>query len=67
MWFYNACYETSPILNIRYGGKLPLQKLITCYEKLGDFDTAKEKAKLYLEKYPDDALIQKEYEFLKSR
>lgn len=44
-----------------------MQEEIACYEKLGDFTTAKEKAKTYLEKYPDDALIQKEYEFLKSR
>lgn len=36
MWFYNARYETSPILNIRYGEELPLEKLIACYEKLGD-------------------------------
>ena len=44
-----------------------MQEEIACYEKLGDFETAREKAKSYLEKYPDDALIQKEYEFLKSR
>lgn len=44
-----------------------LQEEIACYEKLGDFSTARDKAKAYLEKYPDDALIQKEYEFLKSR
>ncbi len=36
MWFYNARYETSPILNIRYGEELALEKLILCYEKLGD-------------------------------
>ena len=44
-----------------------MQEEIACYEKLGDFTTAREKAKSYLEKYPDDVLIQKEYEFLKSR
>lgn len=44
-----------------------LQEEIACYEKLGDFSAAHDKAKAYLEKYPDDALIQREYEFLKSR
>lgn len=44
-----------------------LQEEIACYEKLGDFASAREKAEDYLDKYPDDAVIQKEYEFLKSR
>ncbi len=44
-----------------------LQEEIACYEKLGDFAVARDKAAIYLEKYPDDAAIQKEYEFLKSR
>lgn len=44
-----------------------LQEEIACYEKMGDFSAAREKAKSYLEKYPDDVLIQREYEFLKSR
>ena len=44
-----------------------LQEEVACYEKLGEFTTAKEKAETYLAKYPDDALMQNEYEFLKSR
>ena len=44
-----------------------LQEEITCYEKMGNFASAREKAEDYLDKYPDDALIQNEYEFLKSR
>lgn len=44
-----------------------MQEEIACYEKLGDLATAKEKAEDYLDKYPDDAVVQKEYEFLKTR
>ena len=44
-----------------------MQEEIACLEKLGDFAGAREKAAEYLEKYPDDAMMQKEYEFLKSR
>lgn len=36
VWFYNARYETNPVLNIRTGGELALKKLIQCYEGLGD-------------------------------
>ena len=36
-------------------------------KKLGDLATAKEKAEDYLDKYPDDAVVQKEYDFLKTR
>ncbi len=35
MWFYNAAYETTCILNIHYGGDMPLAKLASCYEKMG--------------------------------
>lgn len=44
-----------------------LQEEIACYEKLGDYSSAGEKAEEYLDLYPDDTIIQKEYEFLKSR
>ena len=44
-----------------------MQEEIACLEKMGDFAGAREKAAEYLEKYPDDAMMQKEYEFLKSR
>ena len=44
-----------------------MQEEIACYEKLGDLENARVCAEDYLDKYPDDAIIQKEYEFLKSR
>ena len=44
-----------------------LQEEIACYEKMGNFEAAREKAADYLTQYPDDIVIQKEYEFLKSR
>lgn len=44
-----------------------LREEIACYEKLGDFAGALEKAEAYLSLYPDDETIQKEYEFLKTR
>lgn len=44
-----------------------MQEEIACYEKLGNFDAARDAAASYLEKYPKDAEIQKESEFLKSR
>lgn len=44
-----------------------MQEEIACYEQLGNFEAARETAAAYLEKYPEDTAIQKEYEFLKSR
>lgn len=35
VWYYNAVYETQPILDIRTGGSEGLKGLIRCYEKLG--------------------------------
>ncbi|MGN0401882.1 MAG: glycosyltransferase [Acetatifactor sp.] len=35
VWFYNAVYETRPVLNLRAGGTDALEGLIRCYEKLG--------------------------------
>ncbi len=35
VWFYNAVYETEPILVLNAGEKEPLQGLIRCYEALG--------------------------------
>jgi len=34
VWYYNAVYETSPILNIHAGGRESLEGLIRCYERL---------------------------------
>lgn len=35
VWYYNAVYETSPILNLQAGGRESLEGLIHCYEQLG--------------------------------
>lgn len=35
VWFYNAAYETEPILVLNAGEKEPLQGLVRCYEALG--------------------------------
>ncbi len=36
VWYYNAVYETSPILCIRSGDREGLEGLLRCYEGLGD-------------------------------
>lgn len=36
MWYYNAAYETEPILVKKRGEIHPLQGIIRCYESLGD-------------------------------
>lgn len=30
MWYYNAAYETEPVLNIKYGDKYPKERLKAC-------------------------------------
>ena len=35
VWYYNAVYETHPILDLRSGRNLGLEGLIRCYERLG--------------------------------
>ena len=35
VWYYNAVYETQPILDLRTQGPIGLEGLIRCYEKLG--------------------------------
>lgn len=35
VWYYNAVYETRPILNIHAGGKEGLDGLVRCYEEMG--------------------------------
>lgn len=35
LWFYNAVYETQPILSLESGRRHSLEGLIRCYEKLG--------------------------------
>lgn len=42
IWYYNAAYETKPVLNLRYGGDYPLKKLAECYRVLDRADLAKD-------------------------
>lgn len=35
VWYYNACYETEPILALKTAGGETLEKLALCYDKLG--------------------------------
>lgn len=43
VWYYNAVYETQPILQLACGSRLGLEGLIRCYEKMD----AKEQADIY--------------------
>lgn len=53
------------------GSKQPLQEMeynvIVCYEKLKDWDNAREKLADYVSKYPEDERAVKEDEFLSTR
>lgn len=40
IWYYNAVYETRPILALQSGGKESLEGLIRCYEALGCLEQA---------------------------
>ena len=42
MWYYNAAFETEPLINIRSKKDIPLNAIIDCYEKLGDKERADE-------------------------
>lgn len=35
VWYYNAMYETQPVLNITAGGKEAVEGLLRCYERMG--------------------------------
>lgn len=45
VWYYNAVYETQPVLALGSGGEEPLQGLIRCYEQLGFPEQARSYAK----------------------
>ena len=49
VWFYNAAFETSSILNIKYSGVLPLSALSECYKALNMPAEAADYAKLAAE------------------
>lgn len=40
---------------------------VVCYEKLADWENAKQKASEYLTEYPEDTAMEKEAEFLETR
>lgn len=40
IWYYNAVYETHPILNIQTGGREPLEGLVRCYRQMGEEEQA---------------------------
>lgn len=42
LWFYNAAFETAPVLDVSAGGIIPLQGLADCHEKLGNTELAAE-------------------------
>lgn len=41
MWFYNAAFETEPVLSLAAGNRLPLEHLINLYEKTGNDEMIK--------------------------
>ncbi len=55
LWYYNACYETGSVLDIRSCGSETMLKLSDCYEKLGDGDLSAKYLKAASEwKLPDE-------------
>ncbi len=42
MWYYNAAYETEPLMSIKSKKDIPLSEIVKCYEKLGDHARAEE-------------------------
>ena len=58
-------------LGLSAGDKISLQELqyneVLIYEQKGDFNTAYEKAKVYVEAYPEDEQMQRELIFLSTR
>ena len=42
IWYYNAAFETEPVLSLAYGTKLPLAGLVRCKRALGDEASAAE-------------------------
>ncbi len=63
------CYEQG--LNLGDGSESLNQgmafNIISAYEQIGDYDSAKERLETYVSQYPDDETAAKEYEFLETR
>lgn len=49
MWFYNAAYETKPLLSLKSGHEIPMNNMIKCCELVGDEEQA-EKIRTELKK-----------------
>lgn len=47
IWYYNAAFETQPVLDLRRGGEFALKGLAECYRKMG----MKEQAEDYLQEW----------------
>ena len=45
LWFYNAAYEQTPMLDIHTGGDRPLLSLSKCYKLLGNQEMSDEYAR----------------------
>ncbi|MDF2802121.1 MAG: glycosyl transferase family 2 [Anaerocolumna sp.] len=41
IWYYNAGFETEPVLNLHYHQDFPLDRLAKCYYELGNLEQAK--------------------------
>ena len=52
IWYYNAAYETKPVLNITTGDREPLEGLVRCYENL-NLDEQVQQYRKELEKLDD--------------
>lgn len=42
LWYYNAVYETQPVLQLSCGGRIGLEGMIRCYQALGCHEQAEE-------------------------
>lgn len=56
IWFYNARYETQPVLNIKSGINIPLEKLIQCYQMCGNQEAVLQYQKELEKVYKDEGM-----------
>lgn len=42
MWYYNAAFETEPLIDIRSKERIPFEKMSVCYTELGDKERAEQ-------------------------
>jgi len=53
IWYYNAAFETEPVLSLTYGTKMPLEGLVRCKRAIGDEISATEFERKLEEKLKD--------------